>query len=75
MITEPTNILLVDDLVTRRATFLGAASRIAEMYTNTNIKAFAAMRTISNGSEFSDIIDPRNGTIVLLSNGRSQRRP
>ena len=75
MITKPTSILLVDDLVTRGSTLLGAACRIAELYPDVNIKAFAAMRAVSGGDEFNGIMDPCTGTIVPTRNGRSRRRP
>ena len=48
MLADPENILLVDVLVTSGSTFLGTACKIAEMYPNTCIKAFAAMGTVSN---------------------------
>ena len=75
MLTEPKNILLVDDLVTRGSTFLGAAWRIAALYPNSRIKAFAAMRTVSDGNRFVGIMDPRKGKIFTDDNGRPQRRP
>ena len=75
LLIEPKNILLVDDLVTRGATFLGAAWRIAKLYPHSRIRAFAAMRTVSDGNKFDGIMDPREGTIVPTANGRSQRRP
>ena len=75
MLTEPKNILLVDDLVTRGATLLGAAWKIAKLYPNSRIKAFVAMRTVSNGNEFVSIMDPRKGTITPTADGRSRRRP
>ena len=75
MVTEPTSILLVDDVVTRGATFLGAACKVAELYPNVDVRAFAAMRTVSDGNVFGHIMDPCDGTITLLDNGRSLRRP
>lgn len=74
MITEPESILLVDDLVTRGSTFLGAACRMAESYPNARIKAFAAMRTVSNLDEFVGVGDWREGTITPTGNG-SRRQP
>lgn len=74
-VTEPTSILLVDDVVTRGATFLGAACSMAESYPKADIKAFAAMRTVSNGDTFKGIIDPCDGDITLRDDGHSLRRP
>lgn len=75
MVTEPTSILLVDDVVTRGATFLGAAHRVAELYPSVDIHAFAAMRTVSNSKAFRHVLDPCHGTITLLDDGRLQRLP
>ncbi len=69
MLTEPKEILLVDDVVTRGATFLGAASRLAEACPHAHIRAFAAMRTVSNVSEFHNIVDPRKGNITQATHG------
>jgi predicted amidophosphoribosyltransferase len=51
-LSKPSEILLVDDIVTRGATFIGAANRLADVFPQTHIRAFAAMRTISDPSEF-----------------------
>ena len=75
MLIGPQKILLVDDLVTRGATFLGAAWRIAKLYPNSHIRAFAAMRTVSDGNKFAGIMDPLDGTIAPTASGHSQRRP
>lgn len=59
----PNEILLVDDIVTRGATLLGAANRLAEAFPTSRIRAFAAMRTISEPSEFVATYEPVSGTI------------
>jgi predicted amidophosphoribosyltransferase len=59
----PNNFVLVDDIVTRGATLLGAANRLAEAFPNAQIHAFAAMRTISVPSEFAVMYEPVSGTI------------
>ena len=70
----PRRVLLVDDVVTRGATFLGAASRIREGFPETEIRAFALVRTESYG-ELTAIQDPREGHIELLPSGVTVRRP
>lgn len=65
---NPPSILLIDDVITRGATILGAASRLAEAYPNSSIKAFAGIRTISNSLEFQKFLDPQLGTIELRDN-------
>jgi phosphoribosylpyrophosphate synthetase len=69
------DIVLVDDIVTRGSTMLGAASRLAETFSGVRITAFAAMRTVSNHEEFSAIRDPRIGRIWLREDGESFRDP
>lgn len=44
---EPDEILLVDDVVTRGATLLGAANKLVDAYPNARISTFAAIRTIN----------------------------
>jgi hypothetical protein len=73
-LSEPNEILLIDDVVTRGATLLGAANKLADAFPNTKIRAFAAMRTISPPSTFHAIHDPCVGTINL-SGTETFRRP
>lgn len=68
-------ILLVDDVITRGATLLGAANRLAEAFPQSSIRAFAAIRTISNQYEFESIYAPCTGTIDLYETGNTFRRP
>ena len=56
-------ILLVDDIVTRGHTFMGAAWRLKKAFPDAEIKAFAAMRTVSNEAQFKDYFDPVRGII------------
>lgn len=72
---EIDEILLVDDVVTRGATLLGAANRLADAYPKARIRAFAGMRTISNPLEFVNIVDPIMGKITLGGDGNTFRRP
>ncbi len=59
----PEKFVLVDDIVTRGATLFGAANRLLEAFPKAQVRAFAAMRTISVPSEFATMYDPRSGTI------------
>lgn len=74
-LAEPDKILLIDDIVTRGATLIGAANRLADAFPNAQIRAFTAMRTISNAYEFRDMYDPCKGTIDLLETGETYRTP
>ena len=69
-------IVLVDDIVTRGATLLGAANRLHDVFPAAKIRAFAVMRTISDPSEFRAFYDPRIGTITYREEqGDTIRRP
>lgn len=61
----PHEILLVDDIITRGATILGAANRLVETFPGIHIFAFAAMRTMTPPFVFKDIYDPCIGEITL----------
>jgi hypothetical protein len=73
-LVSPGRFLLVDDVVTRGATFLGAASRLRESFPDTEIRAFALVRTESQG-ELNAIRDPAEGWIESVPGGGTQRRP
>jgi predicted amidophosphoribosyltransferase len=75
ILSEPEEIVLVDDVITRGATLLGAVNRLADAFPNSHITAFAAMRTISNPEEFEKIYSPVIGIIELSTNGETFRRP
>ena len=74
-LSKPDEIVLVDDIITRGSTLLGAANLLADAFPQTRIRAFAAMRTISNPSEFDKLYDPCIGTIELRESGDTLRRP
>ena len=72
---DPRDILLVDDVITRGATLLGAANKLADAFPNARIRAFAFMRTMSNPLEFTNIFDPCKGKITLRDDGCTTRKP
>lgn len=61
----PKEIVLVDDIVTKGATLLGAANKLKKVFPEVNIRAFCAMRAISPSSKFRDVYDPCVGAITL----------
>jgi hypothetical protein len=71
---KPERIVLIDDFVTRGATFLGAGSRVQSEIADAEIKAFALVRSITDG-EIEAIREPAVGTIDLDDDGESWRRP
>ena len=74
-LSEPKNILLIDDIITRGSTLLGAASRLAEVFPSAHICAFAVMRAITNECDFEKEYCPIVGTIYLRTEGDTLRRP
>ena len=58
----PQVITLVDDVVTRGASFIGMYARLQEAYPNVQIHCFALIRTIRSG-EIDQILDPVHGEI------------
>jgi len=62
-LSEPDEILLIDDFITRGATSIGAANRLKDAYPNTNIRVLVIMKTISNPANFKKIYDPCIGKI------------
>ncbi len=63
-ISPQTKIILVDDIITRGHTFMGAAWCLKKVFPEAEIRAFAAMRTVSNEMEFKGVIDPVRGQIT-----------
>ncbi len=62
-LSEPDEILLIDDLITRGSTFVGAAIRLRDAFPNANIRAFAGIKTISKSENFKKIYHPCIGEI------------
>lgn len=64
-IVAPSKILLVDDVVTKRSTLLGLASRVHETYPTADIRAFAMIRTKGLQPNVESIREPNeNGRIT-----------
>lgn len=61
---HPDEIVIVDDVITRGATLIGAAGKLAEAFPSARIRCFAALRTVSKPGKFKDIFDPCAGQIV-----------
>jgi hypothetical protein len=75
LISVPTRMLLIDDIVTSGSTVVGAANRLHEAFPDAQISTFAAMRTISRKIEFRTEYSPYVGNIHLYPDGRCWRRP
>ena len=74
-LTSAEEIVLIDDVVTTGSTLLGCANKLLESYPSTPIRGFAAMRAVSNPSDFKHTLDPVVGSITLRSGGRCHRQP
>lgn len=75
VIINPEEILLIDDIVTRGATLLGAANKLKDSFPDVRIRAFAAMRTTSSDpTPFKHLYDPQRGDITLIGQD-TKRRP
>lgn len=75
LLTDPERILLIDDFVTRGATLIASALRLWETYPKVHIAGFAAIRTVTNSSNFKRIDDPAFNAITLYQSGRTHREP
>jgi phosphoribosylpyrophosphate synthetase len=65
MVVDREELCLVDDVITKGATLLAAASRLHEMYPHAKIVAFALVRTLGFVEDIERIIEPAIGTIAL----------
>lgn len=73
-LTDSNDLVLVDDVVTRGATMLGAANRLADRFPNARIRSFALVRTQSNPLNFTNFVAPVQGTITLYGD-ETRREP
>jgi hypothetical protein len=73
-LSSPERIVLIDDVITRGAALLGAASSLAEVLPESEIFGFAMIRTVSNPGEFISIDDPCMG-VIRLRDGETYRCP
>lgn len=71
----PAHIVLVDDVVTKGATLLGAAARLKDSFPASTITAFAMVRTLGLVPEIAQIVDPCVGRIRLDAAGQGDRQP
>lgn len=68
-------ITIVDDVITRGATLLGAASVLRESFPNAEIRGFAFIRTSKNKYHIDSILDPCLGIATMQPDGFSNREP
>jgi hypothetical protein len=64
MVADRQTLCLVDDVITKDATLLAAASRLQETYPNAKVTAFALVRTLGFVDDIDRIVEPVVGTIA-----------
>jgi len=74
MVTDRSSLCLVDDVITKGATLLGAANRLQETFPQANVSAFALVRTLGFVDDVQRIVEPAVGTITLRG-GEAVREP
>lgn len=72
---QPPRILLIDDIVTKGCTLLACGSRIQETLPDTNVKAFAMLRTMGLIPDVTQTADPCVGVISALAGDDANRAP
>jgi hypothetical protein len=65
MLTDRQSLCLIDDVITKGATLLAAASRLQERYPEAKVTAFALIRTLGFVDDIERIVAPAVGTITL----------
>lgn len=61
----PSKVVVVDDVVTRGATFIAAASHLKHCFPDAVVQSFALIRTMS-GVDVAKIADPVIGMITMI---------
>lgn len=73
LLNRPEEITLVDDVVTRGSSFIGAVARLQQFFPEATIRCFALIRTRSH-REVETIRNPVEGMITYVD-GRLDREP
>ena len=68
-------ITIVDDVLTKGNTLLGAATRLTEGFPNADIAAFGLIRTMGLIPDVTSIVEPCVGTIRRPFDDEAQRTP
>lgn len=73
--TPPRAITLVDDVITRGSTILGAAAVLRNAFPDTYVSAFALVRTCGLVPDVQAIVNPVAGVVELDHWGNLRRNP
>jgi len=63
-LVSPKRILIVDDIITKGATLLAGASRVAEAFPKADVRVFALIRTRGLVQDVENVIDITVGQIT-----------
>jgi hypothetical protein len=74
-VDPPRRLLLVDDVVTKGATLLAAASLLQEAVPGAEVSCFALLRTLGLVREIDRIVAPVRGMIRCNAAGEAEREP
>ena len=72
---QPATIVLVDDVVTKGATFLAGAALLRAAFPQAQVSCFALFRTMGLVAEIEGIVAPVLGSIRADATGRVERDP
>ncbi len=67
-------IVLIDDVITKGRTLLAAAARVQSQFPETDVRAFALIRTVGYAQGVERLIDPCKGMIRWRA-GDARREP
>jgi orotate phosphoribosyltransferase-like protein len=71
---RPRRVVIVDDVITKGRTLLAAAARLREALPDTQIRAFALLRTKGMIADLTNLLEPCRGEIRWLR-GDARRIP
>jgi hypothetical protein len=72
--TPPPRVVLIDDVVTKGRTLMAAAMRLHDAFPETDIRAFALLRTMGRVEGIERLVDPCIG-IIRFRAGDAHREP
>jgi len=75
LLAKPKRITVVDDVITKGATLLAAASHVATAFPGAEVRVLAMLRTMGLILEVERVLDPCVGTIRLTAWGETDREP